>query len=273
MVKYIMKEIENILAKHHIFEYGICNFDKVKILNPKLLPNSVIRSVLFILMPYRTGRVTVKDGYNMGLFARIRDYHGYFAELSQTLIPQFEKLSGGKVYGFADHSPIDEKAGASLCGLGFIGRNSLLINPRYGSYVFIGCYLFTEQLEEKSALCVFDCGSCHLCADACPTDSIENRSINRKSCLSAVSQKKAKTDEERAVLKHSKTVWGCDICQSVCPYNKNAELSPINRFDVNVIENISAEIIEGMDEEAFKSYAFSFRSKKVIIENLLTDGG
>lgn len=266
-----MNDYKTLLEKHQIYEYGVIDFNKVKILNPKLLPAENIKSALFILIPYRTGNLAIKDSFNMGLFARIRDYHGYFAELSKKLIPELQRISGGDVFGFADHSPVDEKDGARQCGLGFIGKNSLLINPRYGSFVFIGCFLFTERLEEKNKACLLKCGTCTACAKACPCSAVCDGKINRTLCLSAISQKKNKSNEEKALIKSSKTVWGCDICQNTCPYNKNAELSPISDFDFGVLDNISAEIIENMDDDTYKGYAFSFRQKKVITENFLTD--
>ena len=265
-----MKEL---LKNNKISEYGIVDFEKLTVINRRLLPKEQIKSVLFVLMPYKTGNVFPTDGYNMGLFARITDYHLYFSRLSEKLLSRLEEISGGKVFAFADHSPIFEKEGAAKCGLGFIGKNSLLINPTYGSFVFIGCFLFTKRIEEEIRNCDLNCGDCNACTKACPNNAIGDDKIDTKLCLSAISQKKNKAIEDKIILAKTKTVWGCDICQNVCPYNKQAVSSPLLDFDENAIENISAEMISTMGENEYKKYAFSYREKNVISENLLTAKG
>ena len=177
------------------------------------------------------------------------------------------------MFFFADHSPINEKDAATKCGLGFIGRNSLLINQKYGSFVFIGCFLFTEKLEEVIRNGKKGCGDCKRCENACPTGAISYGIVNLERCLSGISQKKKKTEEELSLLQDTKTVWGCDICQNVCPYNKKALKSCIIEFDKDSLVNISAEIINSMEEDVYKHYAFSYRPKKVIAENFLTADG
>lgn len=269
-----MESIGYLLEENNIYEYGIIDFEKLSVINPRLLPKDIdIKSALVFLMPYRCKGVMVEDTLNAGLFARVRDYHAYFALLSKTLIPELEAETGSRVWGFADHSPINEKQAASLCGLGFIGKNSLLINKRYGSYVFIGVFLFSERLKEHTKDINGQCGSCSLCKEHCPTLAIGEGHVDIDACLSAISQKKKKSEEERVLLKRTKTVWGCDLCQLCCPFNRAAEFSDIEYFSENVITCFSAEIIDGMDEETYKNYAFSFREKKVISENCLTAEG
>ncbi|MBQ3195769.1 MAG: epoxyqueuosine reductase [Clostridia bacterium] len=268
-----MNNINNLLHEHGITEYGIIDFEKLTVINPKLLPNTKVQSVIITLLPYRTGNTVAKDGYNMGLFARIKDYHAVFNRIADMLIPKFKRLYGGDVFFFADHSPIFEKEAAAKCGLGFIGRNSLLINSKYGSFVFIGCFLFSEKLEERLFECEVNCGQCNRCIEACPANAISKSLMCVNMCLSGISQKKKKNEDELNILQQTKTVWGCDICQSVCPYNKNAALSTVYEFDSVALESISAEIIEQMEETEYKQFAFSFRPKKVIAENLLTANG
>lgn len=263
-------QVNELLLMHGIDQYGIIDFEDLSIINPRLLPDGPIRSAILVLLPYRTGRTCPKDKYNMGLFARLWDYHYVFKRIAQALIPDFEKLSGGKVYAFADHSPIDEKDGAAKCGLGFIGKNSLLINPVYGSYVFIGCFLFSERLSKKINRCEHSCGICNMCKSDCPSGALSEGRIDRTKCLSALSQKKKKSEAEKAELKKHRTVWGCDLCQIHCPYNERARSSTLTQFDKYAIENISSEIVLGMDEETYKKYAFSYREKEVLLENFLT---
>ncbi len=273
MVNYMNNKIRNLLAQHNLTEYGIIDFDKLTVINPRILPKEDIKSVLFILIPYRTGNTFPKDGYNMGLFGRIKDYHIVFSDLSSTLVPQLEKITGGKAFPFADHSPIFEKDGAAKCGLGGIGKNSLLINPIYGSFVFIGSFMLTAKVGEVLQKHNISCGNCNICEQLCPNGAISQQGININLCLSGISQKKKKTEADKIVLKRTKTVWGCDICQSCCPYNQDVKPSPFVEFDKNALETISAEIIEELNEAQYNNYAFSYRDKKVITENLLTAKG
>ncbi len=268
-----MKHIEDLLNRYGITEYGVIDFDKLTIINKRLMPEVPIKSAITVLLPYRTGNINAEDNYNIGLFGRVKDYHTVFADIADKLIPEFKKNFRGEVFFFADHSPVYEKEAAAKCGLGFIGRNSLLINPKYGSFVFIGCFLCSEKLDEKLQDCKISCGKCSRCLDACPTYAVTKKGFEADLCLSGISQKKKKTYEEQKILHSTKTVWGCDICQNVCPYNKNAKLSTITEFDSIAMENISAEIIEEMEEEQYNQYAFSYRPKKVITENFLTADG
>lgn len=92
--------------------------------------------------------------------------------------------------------------------------------------------------------------------------------IDRAKCLSAISQKKNKTDQEKVLLKEKKIVWGCDICQTVCPHNNNALVSPIPYFRERRCEIMDKKFILSLTDEEFEKYAFSYRGRKVVIENL-----
>ncbi len=262
-------DLTAIFADEGISEFGVIDFDKLCVINKKLLPKTEIRSAVMLLVPYRCGNFTAEDGFNAGLFARCLDYHGYFTALWERIVPKLRLITNGEVYGFADHSPIAEKDAAHKCGLGFIGRNSLLINRRYGSFVFIGTLLFENKLEERIFANTDNCGACNACVNACPTKAIGG-DVDIKLCISAISQKKNKTEDDAKAIATNSTVWGCDICQNACPYNKNAENGRVEYFKKNLIHCFSAELINTMSEEEYKSRAFSFRERKVIVENILT---
>ncbi len=266
--------MNNILLSESISEYALIDFDKLLLKSPHLLPEGAdIKSALVILMPYRHKGIAPTDGLNAGLFARCKDYHLYFKELAKRLVPRLEALSGGRVWGFADHSPIDEKNAAMMGGLGFIGKNGLLINKRYGSYVFIGEFLFEKQLPELLHKTENSCLECGECLKACPTKAIKSGGVDISNCLSFISQKNKKTEGDGAVLAKHRTLWGCDICQQVCPHNKNAAYSPLPFFNEEIITDFTKELLEEMSEENYKKYAFSYRKRKVIVENFLTAKG
>ncbi len=251
-----MQRISEILKNEKIENFCILNVEKAEIINSRLFPKSA-KSVIAFLVPYRTDR---NKSESMAHFATIRDYHGFSTELFERVIPRLKNIfPKNNFWGFADHSPINERKIAFVGGLGEIGKNGLLINERYGSYVFIGELLTDAPLEEfvpetKKNLCI----KCDKCLSACPKNDI---------CISAISQKKKKTDEDFSILKELKIVWGCDKCGEVCPINENAELSPFEYFYKDKIS--SPEEILKMDDKTFKSFAFSYRGKSVIEANII----
>jgi len=263
--------MEQLLLDEKISEYGIIDFEKLEIITPHLLPkNAEIKSALVILIPYRRDDIIIKDKLNAGLFARCKDYHVFFNGIAEKLKPKFESYSGGKVFAFADHSPIHEKNAAVKCGLGIKGKNGLLINKKYGSYVFIGVFLFEKKLEERIHTCTIKCNGCNACLNACPTKALCADGYEVSKCLSAISQKKTKNANELIALKGNKTVWGCDICQQACPLNTNVESSPIEYFSDDVITDFYTCKLKDMDDATYRKYAFSYRKRDVITQNFLT---
>lgn len=265
-----MSIIDSLMRSEGITEYATIDFEKLKQINPRLLHGASVQTALVMLIPYRHTAQSVLDGYNVGLFARCRDYHLYASMLFDRLLPTLKNEYGGEIYGFADHSPIAEKDAAQKCGLGFIGRNGLLINRRYGSFVFIAEMLFTAKLDEDLRELSVGCGGCKACVSACPTGALGGGGFERERCLSAISQKKKKTWDEHALLHRTKTVWGCDVCQNVCPYNKNAAYGNIDFFAEGFLSEFSKEALISMSNEEYDNYAFSYRSKTVMEENFLT---
>lgn len=265
-----MSIIDDLMRAEGITEYATINFEKLKQINPRLLHGASVQTALIMLIPYRHTEQRLLDGCNVGLFARCGDYHLYASMLFDRLLPKLKSEYGGDIYGFADHSPIAEKDAAQKCGLGFIGKNGLLINRRYGSFVFIAELLFTTKLEESTRELSVGCGGCNACVNACPTDALGDGGFERERCLSAISQKKKKTPDERALLHRTKTVWGCDICQNACPYNKKAEYGNIDFFTESFLSDFSKESVISMSDEEYGKYAFSYRSKAVMEENFLT---
>ena len=270
-----MLYMNKLLSAENISEYAVIDFDKLSVKNPRLLPEDVdVKSTLVILMPYRHKNITVKDGLNAGLFARCKDYHGYFAQLAKRLIPTLEGFSGGRVLGFADHSPIDEKGAALMCGLGFMGKNGLLINKRYGSYVFIGEFLFEKRLPELLHKTDGTCLNCGACIKACPTNAICHSGTDIRNCLSFISQKKKKAEEDTSLLSEHRTLWGCDICQETCPHTIAAKrngtvYSPIPFFQEASIPELTLSIFDEMSDTEFAGRAYAWRGRDTIRRNLL----
>jgi len=129
---------------------------------------------------------------------------------------------GGSYRVLVDANQHVDREGAARAGIGFYGKNTLLITQRHGSWVVLGT-LVTDVEVESSAPLALDCGSCRLCIDACPTDALhEPGTLDATRCLSYWTQApEAIPDEYRAHLGPS--VYGCDICQDVCPWNRGIE--------------------------------------------------
>ena len=176
---------------------------------------------------------------------------------------------------FVDSSPIDEVDMAVKAGLGIKGKNSLLITEKWGSFVFIGEIVTDLQLpatlyEEKGCL------NCGICVQKCPGGAIscgdvQRGRIDKEKCASFISQKKQQlSDEQTDILKRAKTVFGCDICQNVCPHNRkvlNGEgetAGSKNLFSDDVLKVVTKENVAAV----YKERPFGFRGLKVLERNL-----
>lgn len=260
--------IQEIFKNENIDFVGVLPFENIETINKRLLPQNIkLKSCIVFLVPYFVDfEGTDCDG--ISIYARSVDYHLYFDRLYEIIIPNLSKhFENESFYGYADHSPINEKQAAAKAGLGIIGKNTLLINKKYGSYVFIGSILTTKEFDYN----VFDiqgCGDCRICLDSCPTKALTEKGLDTGKCLSGVSQKNKVNDYELSILKENNISWGCDICQKVCPKNQRIKKTPLPFFKENRLGLITSKVVQEMTGNDFQSRAFSYRSKNVIIRNL-----
>ena len=227
-----------------------------------------LKTAIMFIVPYY-----VDDGVegNISVYARAHDYHFFFETLYSEVIPKLKKAYGAEFYGFADKSAIAEVHAASCARLGMIGDSGLIINEKYGSYVFIGEILTTAEprafgCEEGAVYEPTFCMHCGECGRACPMKE-------GKGCLSFVTQKKGElTEGERDIIKRYGSAWGCDICSAVCPYTKaavkNGNTTPIKFFKEDRVARLTSDIINGMDKKTFSSRAFAWRGRKTVLRNL-----
>jgi len=155
-----------------------------------------------------------------------------------------------------------------MAGLGILGENGLLINEKYGSYVFISEIITDLPVSEISerALCKISvCEGCGACKVACPTGKL----LGNGECLSDLTQKRGEIDENTSkLMRKINTVWGCDECQRVCPHNFNKEKTPIADFYLDRIELLTTDDILNMSKAEFSTRAFSWRGKNTVLRNL-----
>ena len=260
----MFNKIKTVLEANGITRIGIIGIEHCEIINKRILPEWA-KSVITLCIPYRSKTEVANDGFSE--YCRVYDYHKFSSQLYQKLENELCDSITNNFKGFCDHSPINEKLAIAMCGLGVIGKNSLYIDNEYGSFVFIGS-IITDVEYNKSPFDVTECINCGKCVSACPNNAIIEKGIDRHKCLSGISQKKTKTDEEKKLLKDNNIVWGCDICQNVCPYNINAKISPISYFSETRTEKIDKSFILSLTDEEFEKYAFAYKGKKLVLDNI-----
>ena len=171
-------------------------------------------------------------------YAYGKDYHAVLSEKLNNLLEfiiSCEPSARGKVC--TDSAPILEKAWASEAGLGWIGKNTILINKEIGSFLFLGELVLNIDLQYDKPYVENFCGNCRLCIEACPTNAInENKTIDISKCISwmTVENKNEIPEEFKANIENR--IFGCDICQDVCPWNKEAK--PHNNPDFKISDRI-----------------------------------
>lgn len=235
--------------------FGFCGFSQFEnaLLDCRAasrLPQNA-KTIIMFAFPYK-----VKDEKpkNISRYAAVPDYHEVVLnKLNEIAAVLSEKFPQNKFEAFCDNSPIPEVEAAVACGLGVLGVNRLLINERFGSFVFLG--EIVTDLEAEYQNCRGECIGCLLCLNNCPVG------LERERCVSALTQKKGELSEsEKALIKECGSVWGCDICQSCCPMNEGREKTNIEEF----ISGYRDEYIKGED---IKSRAYAWRGEKVIRRN------
>ena len=218
--------------------------DIEKRINPALLVDGA-KSVLVAGINYYPAERQGGNGIPIiSKYAYGKDYHSVLGEKLNNLlefITSCEPAAGGKVC--VDSVPILEKAWAHEAGLGWIGRNSILINKEKGSFLFLGAIVLNIALQYDKPFSEDLCGSCKMCVEACPTNAINgNKTIDARRCISWLTAENKKAISEDFKGKLEDRIFGCDICQDICPWNENAK--PHNNPDLKIsdkLKNMSAE--------------------------------
>jgi len=193
--------------------------------DPSLLLSNA-NTVIVVMQPY-PANIKFTGELKMAKYALEEDYHISLKNKLNDLVEILEMKFGGNYYIGVDSSPIFEKDWAVISGLGWRGKNSLIINKDYGSYFNIGIIISDLNVVVEADSCIKEiatqCGSCNLCKTNCPTNAIlDNYTIDARKCISYLTVE-AKLSEDILLKKeiaNSKYIFGCDVCQDVCPYNK-----------------------------------------------------
>ena len=263
----MVNKIKQLFCEEKIEYFAVLDYKTVKESSPEIMDREDFRprSVIIYLLPYYTGETE-----NISRYAASLDYHLKIREINDKiseLLLSVRPDAGMKGYG--DHSPIDERDAAIKAGLGILGKNGLLINEKYGSYIFIADLITDILPNELGAITPQEykfCHDCGACKRVCPTGALRGESYE---CLSAITQKKGELSEwEMSLMRENNTAWGCDLCQSVCPYNKEPKITPIQFFHIDRIEELTREQLDSMDKRTFLKRAFAWRGRKTVERNL-----
>lgn len=247
--------------------WGVCSYSDVadKLIDCRARNRLPVnpKTVIVACFPYLLPEENYRNS-NISKYAVVTDYHDVAMNRLKNACEELEKLYplNGFV-PFADNSPIPEVRAAALAGLGVRGENSLLITKEFGSYVFLGEVVTDLPLETVKSE-IISCINCGRCTAACPAQAISKSGVDGKKCLSAITQKKGELSEsEQELMKKCGCVWGCDICQDICPMNKNAATTQIKEFLSD-----PEPVLTGKTELEGRAYAW--RGKKVIERNIST---
>ncbi len=272
---YLRKRIEN--NENVEFEESDIN----KRINPKLSFESV-KSIIVVAISYNTGYTRKLENKNK-LYGKLStisfgvDYHKVLSDKMEILANRLKEIDSNFEYRrVVDTGPLLEKAIAKKAGIGWQGKNTLIINNKYGSKISIG-YLLTniefEMFEEnKKILDYNDCGDCKICISACPTKALNgDYTMNSKKCISYLTQTK-NTIPYDLRDKMGIQVYGCDICQSVCPHNIGVYLTKFECFlPKKTFGLVDIEELFLMNNSEFKKkygdMTGSWRGKNILLRN------
>lgn len=199
--------------------------------NPEeMLPDA--KSAIIFVSYYRQEKLPFRtDSGLVASYARGRDYHNIHRKRLKKFIRWMEESCGqeGIARGFSDSAPVLEKALAVQAGLGWFGKNTLLIHRRFGTFILLSGLFTTLDLEHTKShleLRIPRCGSCQKCMDACPVDAFSSPYVlDANKCLSYHLIESKKQIPEEIKKQNPGYVFGCDICQDLCPHNHRKPLS------------------------------------------------
>ena len=275
-----MKEsVKKLFLSEGIETFSAVPFSRMRVIDEKQfskipIERDQIKSALVFLCPYYDGDAPER---NISLYCVPKDYHLYFRGLFARLTDALQReYPDRRFFGVGDISPIDDVYAAAIGGLGVIGKNGLLINEKYSSFVFIAEILSDmpaelydnddETIAGRTARFCEDCGACARACDAC-------RKAHKDTCLSALTQKRGKLSaEETAALRKGALAFGCDTCQLVCPHTKKMRQADVRTgidfFRRDKIYVLTKEAVLGMSKKELSERAFGWRGRALLLRNL-----
>ncbi|MCL9804853.1 tRNA epoxyqueuosine(34) reductase QueG [Flavobacterium amniphilum] len=261
--------LENWLNKnrHGQMSYMENHFDKR--LDPTLLVDDA-KSVVSLLLSYYPSEVQNQNSYKISKYAYGQDYHFVIKDKLKDLL-RFVQTEIGEISGrvFVDSAPVLDKAWAAKSGLGWIGKNSNLITKQVGSFYFIAELIIDLELEYDYAT-TDHCGSCTACLDACPTQAIvAPYVVDGSKCISYFTIELKEHIPLEMKGKFNDWMFGCDVCQDVCPWNRFSKSHNEPLFNPNPeILSYSKKDWEEITDDVFKKIFKNSAVKRTKLEGL-----
>jgi epoxyqueuosine reductase len=265
-----MQQLKNVLNQSGIFDFSVCKFSndlligkyRAAPLHPPWPQKA--KSLVVCAFPYYIGRMEQR---NLSLYAVIPDYHKVLMKrLTQAASRLSCAFGGGTFVPFADSSPLDEVKAAERARLGAVGKNGLLITPKYGSFVFLGAIVTDAPLPKTPPLGFSPlCSNCSLCINLCPTGALGALGLDAQKCRSAITQKRGElTIFEKEQIRQGALAWGCDICTLACPHNTDIPITYIAEFLEDTAPVITPQNLQKLAE----TRAFTRAARAVLARNL-----
>lgn len=227
-------------------------FDKR--LDPRKLVEGC-KSIISLSFNYYPEEQQREDSYKISKYAYAEDYHEVIKRKLSLLIKKIqEKIGEVNARSFVDSAPVMDKVWAKESGLGWIGKHSNLISKSQGSFFFLAEILIDIECEYDQAFQTDHCGTCTKCIDACPTDAIVSPYIvDGSKCISYFTIELKKEFESNMKLGFDDWIFGCDVCQDVCPWNRFSIPHQHQEFMIKEeIKNYTKKDWEEITEEKFK---------------------
>lgn len=230
------------------------NIDKRE--NPALLVENA-KSIISVLLNYFPDKLPADNQhYKISKYALGIDYHYVIKDKLNQLIGYLKdtlKIEAN-FRCFSDSAPIFDKTWASTAGLGWIGKNSLLINKNLGSFFFIGEIITDLKLQPDEPFIANHCGNCSACIDACPTSAIiAPFTIDARKCISYQTIENKEEIPLEIIEIQGDLIFGCDICQDVCPWNRKSKPHNISEFKLSdILAKIDKESLENITSSDFR---------------------
>ncbi|SHJ05786.1 epoxyqueuosine reductase [Geosporobacter subterraneus DSM 17957] len=273
-------ELEKIFLERKAQGYlsGFEEQDIAKRIDPRLTLENA-ETIIVIGMSYYTdaSEICEEEGAARGTIARSawgKDYHEVLRNKLLILMKKIEELIGFFQYRiFVDTGPLSDRAVARRAGLGWIGKNNMLITRQYGSWVFIGYGIVDFKIEQDEPL-QDSCAGCNACIQACPAGALEEGyKLKGKKCLSFITQTKDEIESEEC-KKLGNRIYGCDTCQLVCPHNQKIKKTKTWEFlpDPSISRPKLVDLLS-MDNQTFKekyeNTAAGWRGKNTLRRNAI----
>jgi epoxyqueuosine reductase len=224
-------------------------------------PNGVLegaQSLVMLGLAYRTVEPhTPGDGEGrVSRYAWGTDYHDLVHERLRLLAQHHIRLTPhAKVRGVVDTAPLLEREFAQMAGLGWIGKNTLLLNRRLGSWVFLAAFLTTERLQYDRPEPEGHCGSCRACLDACPTGAlVDAHCLDARKCISYLTIELGTSIPRQLRQPAGEWLFGCDVCQEVCPWNHRTPIAAVQALHpLPGMNPVELEWLFGLSEAAYRA--------------------